>query len=149
MNARKFNSTISQMQKHCTYLNNNDVCCAVLYFTNNGLLKTFGSGQILDKFETVANDIVRDLDQETMSMSEKIIIPLLNRPLREMSVMDCRTTIPQLMKTCNPGYHGWGKEGRKPVWWPQNVLFRNPKQRPSTFVGKSNALSCFESIYIM
>lgn len=64
-------------------------------------------------------------------------IPLLQKPINDMSLMDLRSTIPQLMRADKGRQNiGWGREEMKPTWWPADVPFVNPNRQPDGFAGK-------------
>ena len=145
--SRKYKRNIGQLQKYITRLNNDGYHCASVYSTTNGLLKVFGHTSLRDKLTEAAIGVLGEMSNTPnadrtdpdIAREASIAIPLLQRTISEMSVMDFRSTIPQLMKTVNDGHSGWGKLNKQPIlWWPSDVPFQNPRKRPTGFQGIYN-----------
>ncbi|XP_071153059.1 uncharacterized protein [Mytilus edulis] len=82
-------------------------------------------------------------DMEKWSTNTKVCLPLLEKPIEKMSLIDLRTTIPQLLRAERGRKQvGWAKNNCIPVWWPLDALpFKNVNQKPQDFEGNwMNAL---------
>lgn len=107
------------------------------------MVNMYGDNIFTEKLRPAVKEMLTDKrfygppeEREEITRTAITEIPLFTRPLREMSVMDLRTTVPSLMKLVRNGYPGWGKDARRPTWWPQDVPFINPRQRPQHMIGK-------------
>jgi len=66
-------------------------------------------------------------------MTEKVAIPPLPKPLNILNAKSLQSIIPDVMKNViGGGYIKWDRPSSKPVWWPEDVVFANVKQRPES-----------------
>ena len=139
MNARTYNRTIRKLKNLVDKLNEKGHIGAVVYGDKSGIIMAYGNEVVTETLNMAGlMDTFSGMDAMPTEVAKRVAIPPLSKPIAKMSVMDLRYSIPAIMAGMSDTRQniGWGKEERRPTWWPAGVAFTNPKQRPVDFKGK-------------
>ena len=70
-------------------------------------------------------------DRDALKSIERVVLPYLPAPVSRLNAKNMQHIIPNVMRDLRGGgYVKWGKADSKLVWWPEDVVFANVKQRP-------------------
>ena len=146
LSAKKYCAAVTQLKKYADLMTEGGYPCVVVYATQSGLLQTHGSRLLVENFKNPGVELLssdawysEDFNTQEPTKSETLI-PYFEKPLKQMTLHDMRSLIPQLMTSIRGmGNIGWGKESKKPEWWPTDIPFTNIKQKPENYAGKPQA----------
>lgn len=103
---------------------------------------------IAEKCEVaLLNDSTWEIEAEAEN-TERVVLPALPEPVSKLNAKDMQHIIPSVMRNLRGGgYIKWEREDNKPVWWPEDVVFANVKQRPEQqnsgwYISKASLSSC-------
>ena len=108
---------------------------AVVYSNKDGYVKYIGD-------ETFVNIIADKCEEDILVNSaweegdvpntiERVVLPNWPAPVSRLNAKDMQHILPNVMRNLRGGgYVKWGSDDNKPVWWPEDVVFANVKQRP-------------------
>ena len=121
----------------------------VVYTTDNGFCSFKGSAMLQSLLAEDISKKVQDADLWTdeplvrAAPTTKVILPLLPGPLQTLNAKTLQKLIPAVMRGINGGHYvRWADVTNKPDWWPEDVCFANPKQRPAG-QGDGKCANCF------
>ena len=80
----------------------------------------------------LCSDIWKSQDMLSAPQSEVSILPKLPDRLENFNCDTLKSLVPLVTRILGNGrYIGWGKPDRKPEFWPSDVVFDNPKSKPT------------------
>ena len=108
---------------------------AVVYSNTEGFIKYLGDQMFVDIIADKCEDDLLNSsaweDGDAPKTIERVVLPYLPAPVSRLNAKDMQHIIPNVMRNLRGGgYVKWGKADSKPIWWPEDVVFANVKQRP-------------------
>ena len=140
--ARTLKLIIEQVKKQCEQYENagkssgSPLHMAVIYTNKDGHLKLFGSEAIttiLKEYSEslLCSDVWKAENILSALPNEVSILPKLPDRLEYLNCATLKSLVPLVTRILGNGGHiGWGKPDRKPEFWPEDVVFDNPKSKP-------------------
>ena len=140
--ARTLKLIIEQVKKQCAKYQNAEkssgspLHMAVIYTNKDGYLKLFGSEVITTILKEcseslLCSDVWKAENILSAPPNEVSILPKLPDRLEYLNCATLKSLVPLVTRILGNGGHiGWGKPDRKPEFWPEDVVFDNPKSKP-------------------
>ena len=140
--ARTLKLIIEQVKKRCEKYQNagkssgSPLHMAVIYTNKDGHLKLFGSEAITTILKEcseslLCSDVWKAENILSAPPNEVSILPKLPDRLEYLNCATLKSLVPLVTRILGNGGHiGWGKPDRKPEFWPEDVVFDNPKSKP-------------------
>ena len=140
--ARTLKLIIEQVKKQCEKYQNagkssgSPLHMAVIYTNKDGHLKLFGSEAITTILKECSEsllcpDVWKAVNILSAPPNEVSILPKLPDCLEYLNCTTLKSLVPLVTRILGNGGHiGWGKPDRKPEFWPEDVVFDNPKSKP-------------------
>ena len=139
--ARTLKLIIEQVKKQCEKYQNagkssgSPLHMAVIYTNKDGHLKLFGSEAITTILKEcseslLCSDVWKAENILSAPPNEVSILPKLPDRLEYLNCATLKSLVPLVKRIWGNGGHiGWGKPDRKPEFWPEDVVFDNPKSK--------------------
>lgn len=108
---------------------------AVVFSNKDGYIKYIGDNMFVNLIAENCEEALLNGSswekEEVAQNTERVVLPALPEPVSQLNAKQMQHIIPSVMRNLRGGgYIKWGREDKKPIWWPEDVVFANVKQRP-------------------
>ena len=135
---------------YCKELIANGYPCALMYATQKGVLKTYGSKNCTDQISRMGQVFCQEMTENEINVQIPVdtatILPELPGELDKLNAHSLRHILLSLVQADRgAGDIGWGKTENKPEWWPSDVTWS--KTGIQSGISATNLRQCIRLAY--